>query len=256
VAVGIIVLTLIVRFALLIPSKRSAQTQRKIQQVQPLIDELKKEYGDDRQGFAVAQMDLYKKNNINPFGNCVTLLIQIPILITLYYSIRNGLTPDNPHIYPWMLHPDTISTNFFGINLSSPDKTYILPVLAAAAQFALAKLMAPLPKPQVPGAMPDPMAQTQKMMQYFLPATTLIFALSFPAGVALYWVMSTGFQAVQQWYVNKEKFSIAGVDAALKEADVEHPEHKKRPAKVLEEIKEQTSVDKKSGVNVVVRKKK
>jgi YidC/Oxa1 family membrane protein insertase len=253
-AVGIIVLTLVVRFILLIPSKRAAQTQRKIQQIQPLVDELKREYGDDKQGFAVAQMALYKQNSINAFGNCITLLIQLPILITLYSAIRHGLVVDGPHIYSWMLHPATINNNFFGINLVSPDKTYILPVLAAATQYFLARFMAPAPKPA--GAAMDPAAQTQKMMMYFLPGTTLIFALSFPAGVALYWVVSTGFQAVQQFYVNKEKFAIAGVDAALKEADVEHPNHAKRTEKVVKEIKNQTSTDKKTGVNVTVRRKK
>lgn len=253
-AVGIIVITLLVRFALLIPSKKAAQTQRKIQQINPLVEELKREYGSDKQGFAVAQMELYKKNNINPFGNCITLLVQLPVLILLYYSIRYGLTPGNPHIYPWMVHPATINANFFGINLVNPDTTYILPVLAAVTQYFLARFMAP--QAATPGAAPDAAAQTQKMMMYFLPATTLIFALKFPAGVALYWVISTGFQAVQQWYVNKEKYNIQGVDAALKEVDVEHPGHKKPSVKVLEEIKEETSTDKKSGVNVTVRKRK
>jgi YidC/Oxa1 family membrane protein insertase len=254
-AVGIIVLTLLVRFILLIPSKKAAQTQRKIQQVTPLVEELKAEYGSDKQGFAVAQMDLYKKNDINPFGNCLTLLIQLPILITLYYSIRFGLSGSGEHLYPWVGRPDFINTSFFGIDLIKPDHTYVLPILAALAQYFLARFMAPQTK-SVPGAKVDPAAQTQKMMMYFLPATTLIFALSFPAGVALYWVISTGFQALQQWYVNKEKYNIQGVEAALKEVDVEHPDHKKRSAKVEEVIKEETSTDKKSGVNVTVRKKK
>ncbi len=253
-AAGIIILTLIIRFALLIPSRKGAQTQRKIQQIQPLVNELKAEYADDKQGFAMAQMELYKKNDINAFGNCLTLIIQLPLLITLYYAIRHGLTPGNVHIYPWMPKITTINPNFFGINLLNPDKTYILPVLAAVAQFFQARLMAPQTKP-VPGAAPDPAAATQRAMMYFLPATTLIFAISFPAGVALYWVMSTGFQAIQQFYVNKEKYTITGVDAALKEVDKEHPGHKKVAPKALAEIKDSTSTDKKSGVNVVVRRK-
>ncbi|HSI20404.1 MAG TPA: YidC/Oxa1 family membrane protein insertase [Verrucomicrobiae bacterium] len=255
-AVGIVLLTLLVRFILLIPSKKAAQTQRKMQQIAPLAAELKQEYGDDKQGFAMAQMELYKKNDINPFGNCITLLIQIPVLITLYYSIRFGLTPDNPHLYAWLPRPEFINNNFFGINLIAPDKTYVLPVLAALMQYVQARLMMPAtPVAPNPDGTPDPNAMTQKIMQYFLPATTLLFALSFPAGVALYWVVSTAFQVVQQFYVNKEKYAITGVDAALKEADAEHPEHKPRSPRVMDQIKEQTSTNTKAGVTVTVRKK-
>ncbi len=87
-AIGIIVLTLIVRFILILPSKRAAQAQRKLSQLQPLIDELKEEYPDDKQGLAVAQMELYKKNKINPFASCGLALIQLPIL--LYFVFYNS----------------------------------------------------------------------------------------------------------------------------------------------------------------------
>jgi YidC/Oxa1 family membrane protein insertase len=253
-ALAIIILTILVRLMLLAPSRRAAQTQRKMQQVQPLIDELKREYGDDRQGLAMAQMELFKKNDINPFSNCLTILIQIPILIALYYAIRFGLAPDSPHIYPWMVSPEFINTNLFGISLLAPDRTFVLPIIAAALQYAQIKMTLPAHKP-VPGAAPDPTVLTQRMMLYVIPVTTLVFASTFPAGVALYWATSTLFSVVQQWFVNKERYNITGVDAALKEADKKHPEHKPRTKKVMEEIKEQTSTGK-SGVTVTVRKKK
>jgi YidC/Oxa1 family membrane protein insertase len=253
-AVAIILLTLLVRFLLVIPSKHSAQTQRKMQQVQPLLEELKVEYGADRQGLAAAQMELYKKNDINPFANCLMALVQVPILITLYYAIRFGLAVDNPHIYSWMARPDIINTNFFGISLVSPDRTYILPGIAAILQYIQMRLTLPTAKP-LPGAPPDATLATQRVTLYALPATTLIFAVNFPAGVALYWVVSTAFQVVQQRLVNRDKYKIVGVDAALKEADIEHPEHKSRSPRVLKEIAEQTTTDLKKGVQVTVRKK-
>lgn len=254
-AIGIILLTLIVRFILLIPSKKAAQTQRKMQQLQPLLNELKKEYGDDRQGLAAAQMELYKKNEVNPFGNCVTLLIQLPILITLYYAIRNGLDLASIHLYPWMVRPEFINNHFFWVNLTSPDKTYVLPVLAAVLQYFQVRLTMPQVK-QEPGAAPDPAVASQKVMQYFIPASTLLIATNFPSGVALYWIVTTAFGVVQQMLINREKYELSGVEAALKDADKEHPEHAKRPAKVLKEIDEQSHTDKKTGVNITVRRKK
>lgn len=250
-AAGIILLTLLVRFLLFIPSKQAAQVQRRTQQLAPLVEELKREYGDDRNGFAVAQMELYKKNNINPFSSCITLLIQFPVLIILYYSIRYGLSVGNPHVYSWMVHPTFINTNFFGINLTVTDHTYILPVIAAVLQYLQMHLTVPK---QEPGAAPDPTAAAQRSFKYVIPVTTLLFAARFPAGVALYWIISTAFGVVQQMLVNREKLTVTGVTEALKEADVEHPEHKPRTQKVLKEIAEETNT--KAGVQVTVRKKK
>jgi YidC/Oxa1 family membrane protein insertase len=251
-ASGIILLTLLVRFILLIPSKRAAQTQRRMQQLAPLIAELKVEYGDDKQGLAVAQMDLYKKNGVNPFGNCVTLLIQLPILITLYSAIRNGLTANNPHIYQWLSQPTFIDPNFFGISLLNPDPTYLIPVVAAIAQYIQIKMTLPAPALATAGTQ-DPAVATQRMMLYLIPILTVAFASSLPAGVALYWVVTTLFGIVQQAMVNREKYSIEGVGEALKVADVEHPEHKPRTEKVLKQIAEETST--KKGVTVKVRKR-
>jgi YidC/Oxa1 family membrane protein insertase len=71
-------------------------------EIQPLIQELKAEYGDDQAGFATAQMELMRKNNINPFAGCGPLLIQLPFLYAITYSIYNGLTANNPHLYSWV----------------------------------------------------------------------------------------------------------------------------------------------------------
>lgn len=247
---GIILLTLTVRFALLIPTKRQAQSQRKTMQLAPLIEDLKKEYGDDRQGLAMAQMELYKKNGINPFGSCLLGLVQLPILLVLYYAILNGLNADSPHLYSWLPRPDHITTSFFGLDLLKPDPTYILPIIAAGLQFLQMKLT--IPK-FVKGQAVDPAIAMQRNMVYIFPALTLFIAGSFPAGVAVYWIVSTSFSVVQQYFVNKEKFNIQGVEQVMNEADKQHPEYK-RPEKVEQKILKEAAVTKK-GVTVTVRKK-
>lgn len=250
--IAIVLLTLLVRFVLLIPSKRAAQAQRKMNQLQPLLEELKKEYGDDKQGLAVAQMELYKKNNINPFGSCLTALIQLPILIALYRAFLHGFT-SSEHLYSFVPHVTNINMSFFGINLLQPDKFYILPIIAAAFQYYQMKLTVPKTEPKPNGEV-DPNVMTQRMMVYFIPGMTLLVARSFPAGAALYWIVSTIFSIVQQMLINKEKYNLAGVEKALTVVDKAHPEHKPRSAKVEHEIQEQTHTQK--GVSVTVRKKK
>jgi YidC/Oxa1 family membrane protein insertase len=252
-AVGIILLTIVVRIILLVPSQRALQAQRKISQIQPLMEDLKVEYANDKQGLAVAQMDLYKKNDINPFSSCLLTLVQFPVLIILYHTIRDGLSVSAPHIYAWVPRAPFINTDFFGINLLNPDHTYILPILAALLQFAQVYLTtAKQPKPK-PGAAVDPSQAMTKNMMFVFPLLTFWIAYRLPSALALYWSVTTIFGIVQQYFVNKQKFNISGVEKVLKEADAKHPEHH-RSKEEAKEILEATSS--KKGVNVTVRRKK
>lgn len=248
--VAIVILTLLVRFILIIPSKKAAQGQRKMQQIQPLMNELKEEYADDKAALAAAQMELYKKNGVSPFSSCGLALIQLPVLYILYFTFIHGLAPHNPHIYAWVPQPDFINNMFLGFNLALPDKTYILPIIAAALQFLQTKMVSP-PKP--PAGTEDQAQAMQRNMMYFLPLLTLFIAGKFAAGVVLYWIITTLFSVVQQHYVNKEKYSLTGIDKVVKEAEKVHPEATKKLEKIEKEVLD-TSV--KKGVSVTVKRKK
>lgn len=249
-AIGIILLTLVVRLILMIPTKKQAQAQRRTMQLAPLIEDLKKEYAEDKQGLAMAQMELYKKNGINPFASCGLALIQLPILLVLYYAIQHSIGGDTTHLYSWLPRPDFINTNFFGLDLAHPDKLYILPAIAAALQFVQMRMV--IPKKQ-PGVTEDAMVSMNRNMSYFFPLITLFIAGNFPAGVALYWIISTGFSVLQQRQVNKENLTLTGVSAAVEKADKTHPGFK-HSTDAKEVIAEETSS--KKGVTVTVRKKK
>jgi len=251
---GIIFLTLFVRFILLLPSKRAAESQRKINQMQPLLEELKAEYGEDRQGLATAQMDLYKKNGINPFASCLPLLIQLPILIILYQAVLHGLQPNNPFLYAWVPRPEFINTSFFGINLLKTDHTFILPIIAAGLQFIQARMILPPVRPEIAGQQPDPALMVQRQSVYLFPILTFTAAIRFPAGAALYWVISTIFTVIQQYFVNKQKLSLTGLTAAEKTAEIAHPENVEKAHHVKEVLEEASKG--KDGVKVTVRRKK
>jgi YidC/Oxa1 family membrane protein insertase len=200
IGLAIIVLTLIIR-ALLFPSfQKSLRAQRQLQQLQPKLDELKKRHKDDQEAQAKAMMEFYKENKISPFSSCLPLLIQLPILIALFLALRTGLNGDiSGELYPFVNNPGSINTNFFGfLDLATPN--FFLALLAGALQFVQSKMMTPKNTTSTD--------KTQRIMSaqltYFMPILTVIFASNFPAGLALYWAVTTLFAIGQQYYIIKK----------------------------------------------------
>ena len=201
-AVAIIVFTILLRLVLLIPNRKALESSKKIQTLQPEINELRQQYKDDQQAQAQALMDLYAKNKISPFGSCLPLLIQLPILIILYRILQVGFTSDTLAVlYHFIPRPDVINNNFFGIDLSLPDHTYILPVLATGTQFIQSLAMMAMNR-QTGQKMPG-----QGMMLVF-PLMTLLIANQISAGAVLYWVTTTIFGIFQQVAVNRSKTKL------------------------------------------------
>jgi YidC/Oxa1 family membrane protein insertase len=261
---GIIGLTLIVRLLLLIPSQKATQAQRRMTQLQPLIDDLRQQYGEDRNGLVLAQMELYKQNGINPFSSCLLQFVQLPILIIMYRAILHGLDVNSPHLYAWLPRPEHINTIFAGINLTARDHTYILPVIAAVVQYIQVVMMLP-PKSKNLQQKQDPNVAMQRQMAYIFPGMTLMISISLPAGVPLYWIISTLFTIGQQYVVKKERLGLKGVAAAKEEASELHPEKaatNRRTGKATTSSKGEVAVERptshtevKKGVSVTVRKK-
>ncbi len=199
----IIAITLITKFILIplvLPSMKSA---KKMQDLKPALDKLKAKYKDKKE-LQLAQMALYKEQGINPAAGCLPQIVQIIILISLYQVFIDfikqpsiGGLPVNPH--------------FLFLNLTLPDKTYIMPVLAGVTQliFSFMMLSGAESHVQNPKKKDDKqkeennleMAQSmQQQMLYMMPLMTVIISLNFQSGLILYWVVSTVFSIVQQYY--------------------------------------------------------
>ena len=253
---GIVLVTLLVRFILLIPSRNAAKSQRKMNEMQPLLEELKKEYANDKQGLATAQMELYKQNNINPFASCLPLVIQLPILWFLYRAIIE-ISLSAPGLYAWLPKPAHMATQFFWADLLKPDPIYLIPILAAVLQYFQVKMTLPKMGPKVPGQQMDPSIAMQRNMVYISPAMTLLIAGRLPAGAAVYWVVQAAFSIVQQIPIYKEKLKLKGLTEVMETAEALHPERTKQAEAVLKELKplEEKSSNK-NGVSVTVRRKK
>jgi YidC/Oxa1 family membrane protein insertase len=209
VGIAIVILTLIIRFALYPLNKKSIQSQKALQDLQPKMEEIKQKYANDKQEQGRAMMELYKNEKVNPFSSCLPLLIQLPFLIAVYYVFQAGLTDTSSLslVYGFINRPESINPvtlGFFDLSKVSP----VLAVLAGLAQFWQAKMMVAKRPPKIVRATPgakdeDMMAIMNKQMVYFMPAITVFIGLSFPAGLTLYWLITTLFTALQQMYLFK-----------------------------------------------------
>lgn len=205
----IVVVTVMLRLAVYPLTASSIKAQRSLQELQPKLDALKKQYANDQQKMAQATMELYKNNKVNPFASCLPLLIQLPILIALYWVMRDGLASTNlaQSLYSFVPNPGVINPVSFGFfNLSKPNT--ILAVLAGVAQYLQAKTMNRQIPPKEAGAGgkdENMMAIMNKQMLYMMPAMTVLIGFSLPAGLTLYWFWSTILMAGQQYFMAKDK---------------------------------------------------
>ncbi len=211
----IIVVTVLLRLVVYPLTASSIKAQRSLQELQPKLEALKKQYAGDQQKIAQATMELYKNNKVNPLASCLPLLIQLPILIALYWVMRDGLASTNlsQSLYSFVSNPGTINPVSFGfLNLSKPN--VILAVLAGGAQFLQAKTMNRQVPPKIAGEGgkdENMMVMMNKQMLYMMPAMTVLIGFSLPAGLTLYWFWSTILMAGQQYYMSK-KNPIVAVD--------------------------------------------
>jgi len=177
---AIILLTLLIKLAFYKLTQAQFRSMGKLRKLQPRIQQLKERYGDDRQKFGQAMMEIYKKEKVNPLGGCLPVLVQIPIFIALYWVLLESVELRQAG-FLWV--PD----------LSRPDPLFILPVINGAFMIITQRL--------TPMAGMDPMQR--KIMQW-LPVTFAVLFAFFPAGLVLYWAANSGISLAQQWHILRQ----------------------------------------------------
>jgi len=208
--VAVIVLTVIIRIILYPLMAQSLKSQKVLSNVQPKLQEIQQKYKDDKEKQTKEMMDLYKKEKINPFGGCLPLLIQFPILVALYRVFYTGLGPGTMHhLYSFIPNPGTIDTSFLGlINLSQPS--IVLAILAGIVQFFQSKTMTPqIKKTKEKQDTKDQFSEIiQKEMLYFFPIFTVFILWRLPSAVGLYWILTGLFSIYQQYLINRETVKV------------------------------------------------
>lgn len=204
--ISIILMTVLIKLFLWPLSRKAIKSQKELQEIQPKLDALKKEYADNKAELGKATMDLYKEHKINPLSSCLPMLIQLPFLFAVFRVLRVGMSEDLSLVYSFLSKPTSFQAISFGfMDLSKPS--IYLAVLAGLAQFIQAKMMlAKNSKTATSAGQEDNMAAIMnKQMVYIFPIVTIVFGFSLPGGLTLYWFMFTFFTVVQQYLVLKKE---------------------------------------------------
>ncbi len=208
IGLAVVAMTILVKIILLPFSYATTKSQIAMKKIQPLMEDLKKQY-PNKEEQAKKMMELYKEHNTNPLAGCLPLIIQLPIIIALYQVFLQGTTVDASVLYSFVHMPENISNFFLGINMTS--KSAIIAILAGVTQYIQLRFSPSMQKStntpavsKVGGDTVDMMENMQKSMKYTLPILITVFAWAVPAAVALYWVVTNVFTIAQEWWINKQ----------------------------------------------------
>ena len=176
---AIILLTIIVKMALYPLTVKQVKSMKAMQALSPKMKKIQEKYKDNPQVMQQKIGALYKDAGVNPLAGCLPLLIQMPILMGMYYSLYNFSYPTPESAYfLWMT------------SMSDPDPLYILPVLSALTTFLQQKMTTT-----------DSNNPQMKMMMFIMPLFIGWISINFPSGLVLYWVTMNVVQIIQQWWM-------------------------------------------------------
>jgi len=238
---AIIALTIIINGLMLFLTLKQVHSSKAMQALQPKLTELQKKYAKDKQRLAQEQMRLYKESGVSPAGCLLPLLVQMPVWFALYQSIMRVLAviPENllglsKYLYSWPVVYSTLplQNKFLWLNLATGDM--LLAILVGGTMWVQQKMV------MTPTA--DPRQQSQaNMMLWMMPMMFAFLTLSFPSGLALFWVTSNVIRIGIQYSVTgwgglvksapkkqidrdkKYKSRIAEVEKAPEGADIVAP---------------------------------
>jgi len=209
--VAVILLTILTRLIIYPLMAQSLRSQKVLTKLQPKIRELQVKHKNDKEKQAKELISLYQKEKINPLGGFLPLLIQFPILIALYQVFWKGLRPEEmANLYSFVSQPKIIDPIFFGlINLAK--SSLILALIAAIFQFFQTKMLT-IYQPVGLVKTPEKTDQItsfsnlfQKQMLYFFPIFTVFILWKLPAAIAIYWITTSLFSLVQQYFFFKPR---------------------------------------------------
>lgn len=217
---SIILLTIIIRLILYPVMSKQMKSAHTMQKIAPHLSTIKEKHKDDRKKQQEEMMKLYKEHGVNPAAGCLPLLIQLPILWSLYKVLSTIVSSDSVKVmkdlndvayFEWMKISEPMNTGFFGIDLAhSPSKDFsiapyliLIPLLTGVFQFVLSRMM----MPAVPhttknkDGKEDFQTAFQKQSLFIFPIMIGFFSFSLPVGLSLYWNTFTLFGILHQYRI-------------------------------------------------------
>ena len=204
VGIAVILLTILVRIILFPLSRRAVATQIKMKEIAPKVEALKEKYKDRKEEQGRAILALYKENGVHPFASFGLLLVQLPILIGLYWVFSHGGLPqvDASLLYPFVSVPQGIDMVFLGF-MAMDGHSIILAFLAGATQFLYTRLSmgrrSSSASPAGASFSTDMARSFDLQMRYILPVMIAVISYYVVAAAPLYWATSNLFMIGQEY---------------------------------------------------------
>lgn len=216
--VGIVVITLLIRFAFLKPSIKLVEVQHKQKKLAPKLEELKGKHGDDKEALQKATLDLYKQEGVNPLSGCLPMIVQLIVLIAFYKIFRQmGMGEIKlDHLYSFTPRPSALNPYFFGIDLSQTVmaifnaggiKAYfvlLFPILAAGTQLIQSLQTRAMQPKQSSGQEEGFQKALNAQFTYFFPLMTGYISYTLTSALSIYWITQTVFMIIQQALVTRK----------------------------------------------------
>jgi YidC/Oxa1 family membrane protein insertase len=209
---SIVLLTLLIRLVLFPLALKQFHSMQRMQAHMPEMKAIQQKYKEDKQRQQQEMMKFYKENEINPFASCLPLVAQLPVFISLFYMLRADLRRNicpqvQPHhiVHGLSVINTTAATKPCGnapgagflfihdLTNKATGATLIVLILLYVGTQVMSTLMMQTPN----------MDQTQRRLMLLLPLFFVIFIISFPAGVILYWVTTNTWTMAQQYFIRR-----------------------------------------------------
>ena len=184
---------------------KSYVSTKKMQAIQPMLNDLREKHKNDQRKFAQAQMALFKEHGVNPLSGCVPILLQMPLLFALFTVFRSSIELRGAPFMLWisdLSRPDAV----FDLGINIPlygSQVAILPLLMGITMFIQMKLT---PTPQSGGQ--------QKFMMYFMNGFFILIFNQFPSGLVLYYTLFNVLTILQQKYLTPSS-TLGGLDKKI-----------------------------------------
>lgn len=190
---AIILLTIIVKFLLYPLTVKQVKSMKAMQEIAPKMKKIQEKYKDNPQVMQQKVAAMYQEAGVNPLAGCLPLLVQMPILMGMYYSLYN------------LEYPSADAAQFLWLpSMSQADPYYILPILNVLTTFYQTRQTSDMSNPQM------------KMMMLIMPLFIGFISINFPSGLVLYWVVMNICQILQQWWIYREGGPAEQAKAAVK----------------------------------------
>src|SRR5579884_1614858 len=226
---AIVLLTVVIRLILVPLFVKQFHSMQALQRLQPEMKALQSKYKDDKQRQQQELMKFYKENNVNPLGSCLPMVLQLPVFVSLYYMLRESLRDDICHgkqvafrAHYAMQHPHVPASTVKGLttacggghhasflfigdltNKATGATLVVLILLYVGTQLASSLLMEQ-----------PTMDKTQRQIMLVMPLFFVIFIVSFPTGVIVYWITTNTWTMAQQFVLRRRLGGPVAVAAA------------------------------------------